>query len=145
MEEIAIATNTTMAQNLFDSTEEEIETTIDSAFNTEHKFYNLIADQLEELFARYPKEKSLEQLIDNSTWCRIDADSDNKYYVVGIIKVENNIKYICYGVPGNYNTQPPIEMRGYSQWLPTDTKDPYNNGYWVMYQDSDTGENILID
>lgn len=144
LEDIAIAASTNTAKELFNTSDEEIEKTIDTVLESEHNFYNLIADQLDELFSRYPRERSLEQLVDNSMWCRIDADIDNKYYVVGIIKEDNDIKYICYGVPGNYNTQPPLEMRGYSQWLPTDTTDPYNNGYWVMYQDSDTGENILI-
>ena len=67
-----------------------------------------------------------------------------KYYVVGIIYHNHDIKYICYGVPGTYENEPPVEMRHYSQWLPTDTTDPYNNGYWVMYQDADTGENIYL-
>lgn len=144
LEDIAMATSINTAKELFNTSDEEIEKTIDTVLESEHNFYNLIADQLDELFNRYPRERSLEQLVDNSMWCRIDTDIDNKYYVVGIIKEDNDIKYICYGVPGNYNTQPPLEMRGYSQWLPVDTTDPYNNGYWVMYQDSDTGENILI-
>ncbi len=143
-EDIAIASTVNTAENLFNTTEEELENTIDSALNSEHNFYNMIADQLDELFARYPRETNLEKLIDNSMWCRINTETDNKHYVVGIIKDNNDIKYICYGVPGNYNIEPPIEMRDYSQWLPTDTTDPYNNGYWVMYQDSDTGENIFI-
>jgi hypothetical protein len=35
-------------------------------------------------------------------------------------------------------------MREYSQWLPTDVLNPYDKGYWVMYQDADTGEKIFI-
>ena len=141
--DIAIASSTAK-EELFETSEEEVNKLIDDNINSEHNFYNLIADQLEELFIRYPREKNLEQLIDNSIWCKIDTDIDNKYYVVGIIKVKNDIKYICYGVPGNYNVEPPIEMRGYSQWLPVDTTNPYEKGYWVMYQDSDTGENIFL-
>ena len=104
----------------------------------------MIADQLQELFDKYPQEQNLMKLIDNSKWCKINNDSDNKYYVVGIIYHNEDIKYICFGVPGNYNIQPPREMQGYSQWLPVDPADPYNNGYWVMCQDADTGENIYI-
>ena len=104
----------------------------------------MIASQLQELFDKYPAEENLSKLIDNSKWCKIVRDSDNSNYVVGIISIENDIKYICYGVPGSYNNEPPREMQGYSQWLPTDTTDPYNNGYWVMYQDADTGENIYL-
>ena len=112
--------------------------------NTTHEFYNMIKEQLDDLFERYPPEENLNQLIENSSWVKIDTDIVNKHYVVGIIMHNNDIKYICYGVPGNYNIEPPAEMHKYSQWLPTNISDPYNNGYWVMYQDSDTGENILI-
>ena len=143
--EIAISCN---ASQLFESDENEIEDIIDSElkneYKTTHNFYNMIKEQLDELFDRYPPEENLNRLVDNSYWVKINADYDNKYYVVGIIKKEQDIKYICYGVPGNYNIEPPIEMKDYSQWLPTDIKDPYTNGYWVMYQDADTGENIFI-
>ena len=143
--EIAISCN---ASSLFESDENEIQNIIDNElkneYKPEHEFYNMIKDQLDELFDRYPPEENLIKLVDNSYWVKINTDIDNKYYVVGIIKNNNDIKYICYGVPGNYNIEPPSEMKEYSQWLPTNITDPYNNGYWVMYQDADTGENIFI-
>jgi len=139
-----------MAQTyaLFESDENEINETIDKEIekdnNNEHKFYLMLKSQLDELFDRYPRERNLETLIENSKWVKIDTEEPNKHYVVGTISIDNDVKYICYGVPGNYNNEPPIELKKYSQWLPVDTEDPYNNGYWVMYQDSDTGENINL-
>ena len=112
--------------------------------STNHKFYNMIAEQLEELFDKYPRENNLEKIIDNSKWVKINHEEENKFYVVGIIYIDDDIKYVCYGVPGSYYNEPPRELLGYSQWLPTDTLNPYENGYWVMYQDADTGENIYI-
>lgn len=143
--EIAVASSKSM---LFEDDDEELEKTIDKEINKiedgNHKFYDMISDQLKELFERYPKEANLSKLIDNSEWVKINSDDDNKYYVVGIIYHNHDIKYICYGVPGTYENEPPVEMRHYSQWLPTDISNPYTNGYWVMYQDADTGENIFI-
>lgn len=134
--------------SLFESSEEEVENIIDNELknlNSQDKqFYNMIADQLQELFDRYPPEENLNKLIDESYWVKINTDTVNKHYVVGIIKNNKDIKYICYGVPGSYNQEPPTEMREYSQWLPTDISDPYNNGYWVMYQDAETGENVYM-
>ncbi|MBE5736020.1 MAG: hypothetical protein E7356_01500 [Clostridiales bacterium] len=133
--------------SLFETSDEELDKIIESEFNSErspHQFYDMIADQIDEIFNRYPREHKLESLVDNSKWAKLDTDTDNKYYVVGIINVDNNIKYICYGVPGTYNQEPPIEMRKYSQWLPTDVRNPYTTGYWVMYQDANTGENIFL-
>lgn len=133
--------------SLFETSDEELDKIIDSEFNGEkspHQFYDMIADQIDEIFNRYPREHKLESLVDNSKWAKLDADTDNKHYVVGIINIDNDIKYICYGVPGTYNQEPPIEMRKYSQWLPTDVRNPYTSGYWVMYQDANTGENIFL-
>jgi len=148
MEEEIINNDSAYATNyqLFENTTEEIEDIIDSEMSrtTDHEFYNMIADQLKELFERYPQEANLEKLIENSKWCKIYKEIDNNYYVVGIIYKDDDIKYIAYGVPGSYNVEPPREMRDYSQWLPTDITDPYTNGYWVMYQDADTGENIFL-
>lgn len=141
---IAMASANVANPEIFETDENELNKIIDDNLKPDHEFYNMIADQIDELFARYPREKNLENLIDNSMWCKIDTDTDNKYYVVGIIKENNDIKYICYGVPGNYNIEPPLELKDYSQWLPTDPSSPYDKGYWVMYQDSNTGENILL-
>lgn len=144
-DEVAVACTAT--EDLFESSDEEIEESIDRELGVglgKHQFYDMIADQLNELFARYPREENLCKLIENSDWVKIDTEIDNKYHVVGIIYLNDDIRYICYGVPGSYDNEPPVEMRNYSQWLPTDTLDPYNQGYWVMYQDADTGENILM-
>lgn len=144
-EEIAIASNVSA---LFESSENEVKEIIDNELkyieSGNHKFYDMISEQLEELFGRYPRESNLSKLIDNSSWVKISSDNDNKYYVVGIIKSNDDIKYICYGVPGVYNQEPPMEMRNYSQWLPVDVRDPFSQGYWVMYQDANTGENIFL-
>lgn len=144
---VAIASN---PASLFETDNDELEQLIDLEINDNKttntlEFYSMIADQLQELFDRYPPEQNLNSLVENSYWAKIDTDIVNKHYVVGIIKDKNDeIKYICYGVPGNYNQQPPTEMKDYSQWLPTDVSDPYTKGYWVMYQDANTGENIMI-
>lgn len=154
--EIALACDT--CASLFESSDDEIESIIDEQIlNDEHtsnrlenitkgthKFFDMISDQLYELFNRYPSEGNLSKLIDNSQWVKIIDDYDNINHVVGIIKDGDDIKYICYGVKGNYYQEPPIEMRGYSQWLPIDIDRPEENGYWTMYQDADTGENIPI-
>jgi len=144
-DEVAIASD---VAELFESDEKEVNQIIDNELdninNGNHQFYDMISDQLRELFDRYPQERNLSKLIDDSTWVKIESDYDNKYYVVGIIRNNNDIKYICYGVPGTFNQEPPQEIKEFSQWLPVDVKDPYSHGYWVMYQDADTGENIFL-
>lgn len=145
-----VAQTASMA-DLFENSDEEINKQIDSELNEiptgnskEHKFYSMIADQLEELFDKYPREIGLQNLVENSRWVKITDEDNDRNYVVGIIYLDNDIKYICYGVPGSYYSEPPRELKNYSQWLPSDTTNPYENGYWVMYQDADTGENVMV-
>lgn len=142
--EIAQASMEALFESDDNEINEEINKNVLNPNGAEHKFYNMIADQLEELFDKFPRENTLEKLIDNSKWIRINHEEENKYYVVGIIYQNDDIKYICYGVPGNYYNEPPIELRNYSQWLPTDAMNPYEFGYWTMYQDADTGENVFL-
>ncbi len=145
-EEIAQAVE---PSNLFETDENEIDNTIDQNLDNlkstnPHKFYDMISEQLDELFERYPREENLENLVENSKWVKVKYEDQDKYYVVGLIYLNNDIKYICYGVPGDYYSEPPQHLKNYSQWLPTDPLSPYTKGFWVMYQDADSGENVLI-
>ena len=108
-------------------------------------FFETIAEQVENLFSSYPAESSLEELIPNSKWVKIDYENDGNFYVLGLIYEDITLKYICYGVPGTYANTAPNGLDSYSQWLPTDINNPQDGGYWVMYQDALTGESVLID
>jgi hypothetical protein len=108
-------------------------------------FFDLISEQIEDLFNKFPSEVNLEQLIPNSKWVKVDYENDGNYYVLGLIYDDVNIKYIAYGVPGNYSSTPPKELEAYSQWLPIDPENPLSGGYWVMYQDALSGDNIKVD
>lgn len=108
-------------------------------------FYDNISDQIEDLFSKYPAETNLETLIPNSKWVKIDYENTGNYYVLGLIYEDISLKYICYGVPGEYSDTAPNGLDNYSQWLPTNMSEPTSNGYWVMYQDALTGESILVD
>lgn len=129
---------------LFDSTPDEIEKTIDKEIE-EGEFYALIADQIEELKKRYPKEQYLESIIPNSEWIRVDFENEGNSYVVGLIfdEVNGRVKYVCYGVPSDYENIPQ-DMMGYSQWIPLDYNNETGNGYYIMYQDAITGEPMKI-
>ncbi len=108
-------------------------------------FFEAISEQVEDLFNSYPSEPNLEALIPNSKWVKIDYENNGNHYVLGLIYEDITLKYICYGVPGQYSATPPAELDGYSQWLPLNANEPENNGYWVVYQDALSGESVLID
>ncbi len=129
---------------LFEASDEEINETIDKELNETQDFFELISGQIEELFSKYPLDENLAKIIPNSKWVRVDYDNTGKQYIFGLIYENDNLKYIAYGVPGTFGVEPPEDMKKYSQWLPCDTNNP-EIGFWVMFQNSSTGETVLID
>lgn len=126
-----------------DQMDELISKAVDDAIDeVDNNFYELIKPQLEQLFADYGHEENLENIIPNSKWVKVDFDGDGKEYVVGKIFEDDNLKYICYGVPGQFSTTPPEKLVKYSQWLPLDGSGEV--GYWIMYQDAYTGEALQV-
>lgn len=130
---------------LYETTPEEIEKLIDDNMDDDDDFYSLIKDQLDDLFARFPHNTTLELLVENSKWVTIDFDGVDRSYVVGLLYDDNgNLTYIAYGVPGNNGIKPPSQIADYSQWLPLDPDLPNGEGYWVMFQDSTTGDSVIL-
>lgn len=130
--------------SLFEIDEDEVEKTIDSELDDPKSFFDLIGGQVDELFEKYPHDENLAKMIPNSKWVRVDFDQSGKEYLFGLLYENSELKYICYGVPGTYSQEPPEELRKFSQWLPLDPADP-ETGYWVMFQDAETGDSIEID
>lgn len=120
--------------------DENIEEIIDREMDGESDFYEIISDQIDDLFNKFPSEERLVEIVPNSRWIKVDYDGDGKQYVLGLIYDKDEVKYICYGVPSDKDNAPPSVLESYSQWLEID-----DGGYWVMYQDAKTGENVIVD
>lgn len=119
----------------------------DVSFKEEEKeetFFDGVKEQIESLFNKYPEDEILKQIIPNSKWVKIDYDDKGEYYVVGLLYENNKIKYVCYGVPSTYSDEPPKELRGFAGWLPIDASKEKGFGYWVTYQDAETGDNVKL-
>lgn len=105
-------------------------------------YYNKVKDLLDEIFDKYERENNLQELINGSKWAKISC-GQNKYYVVGLILHGKTPSYICYGIPGTHLNQPEI-LKGVSSFIPESLFGEQKNGYWVMYQDVNTGECIVL-
>jgi hypothetical protein len=44
-----------------------------------------------------------------------------------------------------FSVDPPNEFNGLSQWLPLDPDKPEELGYWIIYQDAESGESVEIE
>ena len=117
----------------------------DGAFirGRELSYYEQVADQIDKLFESGTRDAELEGLMPHTKWVRVDFSGDGRFYVVGL--VGDKPDYICYGLPADYTPEPPDEISGYCGWLPLDVRNPQGKGYWLLYQDADTGESVTTD
>lgn len=104
-------------------------------------FYEKIWHKIEEMFDIYQHDSVLEDLVYDSAWIRIPYEDDG-YYVVGVISDDGKPVFICYGIPQDKMTRPDKEIEDSCEWLPIDKGDISGRGYWLVYQDAMTGENI---
>ena len=108
-------------------------------------FIDEIGQQIKGLFDAYPAEEVLESIIPNSKWVSVDFNGDGKTYVVGLIMEDGDIKFISYGVPGEWSETPPANFNEEARFLPLDISDPKGRGYWLTYQDAFDGELAIVD
>ena len=107
------------------------------------RYYAKVQGDLRALFEQYPPEEELAACIPYSRWAKI-AFARGKHYAVGVISDEGRPQYICYGVPAERLSEPPKALRGFCSFMPLSVFDLHGKGYWMMFQDADTGECIQI-
>ena len=105
-------------------------------------FYGKLKKQIDELLNSYESEEYLESIIPDSKWVKVDYEGTGDYYVFGLVYANDEVKYICYGVPAVYSKNPPKEISGYPFWLPLENDHENGFGYWITYQDAETGESV---
>lgn len=110
-----------------------------TAEESEENFYDRIGEQMRDIFDTHSHNDELENLVFNSEWVNIDYD-ESSYYVLGVIKDENEPVFICYGVPSDNYSEPKEELGGMGQWLPVDRENTVGRGYYMLYQNAKTGE-----
>lgn len=101
-------------------------------------FYERMRADIEKIFSAYPKDEELESAMEGSRWARISY-GEGKYYVFGVLCVENVPRYICYGVPSRNPEKPPKSLENWASFMPVS-----GGGYWIMYQDANTGVSVKI-
>lgn len=109
---------------------------------TAHTFYDEIKDQVEKLFRENKTEEYLQNMIPDSKWIKVEYEESGDYYVLGLVYDDDDLKYVCYGVPGIYQKNPPRELSGYPVWFPLDKDKKEGFGYWLTYQDAESGQSV---
>lgn len=106
-------------------------------------YFETVKKYLDMLFEKYPPEEQLAESIPFSRWVKV-VFARNKYYTVGVISDEKKPKYICYGVPAESYGDPPDALKGFCSFMPLSVFDMRGKGYWMMFQDAETGACVKI-
>lgn len=110
----------------------------------EETFFLRLKPQIDKLFEKNPTETNLEEMFPSSKWVKVEYEDDGDFYVFGLIYQDNEVKYVCYGVPAVYEKEPPKELSGYPIFIPLNKEDKEGFGYYITYQDAETGEPIRV-
>lgn len=111
--------------------------------NTDN-FLEMIKPQLDVLFESNEPFKELEEMLEGTKWVKVFYAGENTdHYILGKIFDGDVVTHIAYGLPAkNKDELPPKGLEQFCQWLPLNPHDEQSGGYFVMYQDAITGENI---
>lgn len=140
-------------ENLIDTTLEKLDTNENETIegreefeeDSDDSFFSTIKNQVDELLNNYEQELALETIIPNSKFVKVDYEQNGDYYIFGVIYEDDKIKYVVYGLPGEYGIKPEDEYSSFYQWLPLNSDNPEGFGYYLMYQDAQNGEAIKIE
>lgn len=103
-------------------------------------YYAQIKNDLNKFFDTYPKNEELESKVWGSKWVRIKADYD---YSVGVIFEDSTPSIIAYATPYDDYHQIDIDKLKFGEWLQLGDGEEDRRGYFVYYQNAQTGEMIL--
>lgn len=105
--------------------------------------FSKIKENLENVFATYPEDFSLQKSLPNSKWVKIECSVD-KHYLVGGIYKNSEPEYVCYAVPAKYGETPPEELKEICCFIPLSIFDMQGDGYFVIFQSTATGKCVHI-
>lgn len=113
--------------------------------NTDN-FFEMIKPQFDALFEQNEHYKQLEEKLEGTEWVKVNVgDGESDHYILGKIYDGDILTHIAYGTFAKNSRQlPPQGLEEYCQFLPLDSQNEESFGYYVMYQDAITGENIVL-
>ncbi|MBQ8309157.1 MAG: hypothetical protein IJX96_04915 [Clostridia bacterium] len=104
-------------------------------------YYRAVKTEIDELFAKYPRDDTLNGAFSCSEWVRVKGENDAPEYLVGVVYDDGAAKYICYALAAEDKENPPEEIRAVCTFVPVS---PFEGGkgYFVIFQSATTGECI---
>ena len=101
-------------------------------------YYENVREKLDKIIDSYEKDFTLCSLIPESNFVKINYDK-NRFYSVGTVKERGAVKYVCYAVMGSY-ANAPKQIVSFCDFLPLSPFNAFGDGYYVIFQNAQTGE-----
>ena len=103
-------------------------------------YYLSVKREIDGLFQKYPRDKTLNGAFACSEWVRIQGTPKAPEYLVGILREDGRARYICYALSTDDKDAPPEEIKNVCSFVPIS---PYSQkGFFVIFQSATTGECI---
>jgi hypothetical protein len=102
-------------------------------------YYLSVKRELDELFSKYPHDKTLCGAFSHSEWVRLKGSAQEPQYLVGALYENGKVRYICYALRADDKDNPPDEIKSVCSFVPVS---PLLNaqGFFVIFQSAATGE-----
>lgn len=102
-------------------------------------YYHSVKLEIDRLFKDYPRDKTLNGAFSCSEWVRVKGTAKEPQYLVGVLKNDGRVLYICYALRAEDRNHPPSEIKNVCAFIPTDVYDD-TRGFFVIFQSAATGE-----
>ena len=104
-------------------------------------YYQSIKERFEKILENHQEDSELKSIIKSGNFVKINYDSD-RFYSIGKIVENDEVKYLCYAIKSRYENAP-SELKKYCSFLPLSPYFPLGEGYYVMFQKAENGELII--
>ncbi len=102
-------------------------------------YYRSVKRELDELFEKYPADKTLANAFQRSVWARLKGTANAPQFLVGALYEEGAVAYICYAIAAEDQENPPQEIKGVCSFVPISPL-VGAEGFFVIFQSAASGE-----
>ncbi len=104
-------------------------------------YYLAVKEEIDKLFKTYPRDKTLLGAFSCSEWVRVKGTAKQPQYLVGVLRMDGKVRYICYALLAEDKHNPPDEIKNVCTFVPTSVYDT-EKGFFVIFQSAASGECI---
>lgn len=102
-------------------------------------YYLAVKAEIDRLFQSYPHDKTLSGAFSCSEWVRVKGTAKDPQYLIGVIRNDGRVHYICYALAAENKNNPPTEIKNAYTFVPSNVYDE-ERGFFVIFQSAATGE-----